>query len=459
MLRRSLGSLVAGATAALALIAALAPPESRAADPIAKGKVKEALRPIAREFAADGDLAKALEKLKAAKASPADLLATLRAPAPLTGEAAAGERSLEITDGYGTKTDLLVIAPTAQQLEARTREKKPLGLVVLLHGIKGNANQAREIATQIASTGEVVCVAPSAKPVPASVGPEDGIPAAVAKQFPHWWLYESDRSFVFEAIKLATSQYAIDPDRVVLAGMSMGGYGTWNIGLRHADRFAGIAPLAGGLSRLSQFMGMKDERTWSLLENGRNFPVFAAHGDKDEVVPYAPDKEAADALKALGGDIDFRTLEGVGHSVAGLFGPSAPGGGVAKDLFAFVRSKRRTSSPRRVVYTSISEKLDGAYWLRIAARSPGAKAGIHVEGELDRARGRIDVSSRDAASLRVYLDDRALDPSKAVVVSVQGRDVARAKIEPEFAAILESWRSRQDPALVYPAFVEIEARP
>ena len=42
------------------------------------------------------------------------------------------------------------------------------------------------------------------------------------------------------------ARYKIDPDRVYLTGLSMGGFGTWELGTAHPERFAAIAPICGG---------------------------------------------------------------------------------------------------------------------------------------------------------------------------------------------------------------------
>jgi predicted peptidase len=41
-------------------------------------------------------------------------------------------------------------------------------------------------------------------------------------------------------------KYAVDTRRVYLTGISMGGFGTWNLGLNHPEKFAAIAPICGG---------------------------------------------------------------------------------------------------------------------------------------------------------------------------------------------------------------------
>src|SRR3982075_704746 len=56
------------------------------------------------------------------------------------------------------------------------------------------------------------------------------------------WAGETD---VFEAIEAVCRNYAIDRDRVVLRGMSMGASGTWHLGLKHPDRFVALGPYCG----------------------------------------------------------------------------------------------------------------------------------------------------------------------------------------------------------------------
>mgnify|MGYP005608927955 CR=1 FL=1 len=46
------------------------------------------------------------------------------------------------------------------------------------------------------------------------------------------------------------AKHNVDEQRVYLTGLSMGGYGAWNLGLTHAKRFAAIAPICGGGERI-----------------------------------------------------------------------------------------------------------------------------------------------------------------------------------------------------------------
>ena len=84
----------------------------------------------------------------------------------------------------------------------------------------------------------------------------------------------------------------------------MGGFGTWFLAMAHPEMFAAIAPLCGG--------GMP----WNA--GVLTMPVWAFHGDVDNVVSFRHSSEMVDKLKALGRDVKFTVYEGVGHSIQGL---------------------------------------------------------------------------------------------------------------------------------------------
>ena len=50
----------------------------------------------------------------------------------------------------------------------------------------------------------------------------------------------------------------------------------------------------------------------------KNVPIWAFHGDKDDMVPIERDRVIVAALKAIGGNTQFTELTGEGHSIAGI---------------------------------------------------------------------------------------------------------------------------------------------
>jgi predicted peptidase len=92
----------------------------------------------------------------------------------------------------------------------------------------------------------------------------------------------------------------IDRQRVYLTGLSMGGFGSWQLAARHPEWFAALAPICGGgdVQMASRYLDL---------------PVWVAHGDADPVVPVKLSREMVDAIKAAGGDPKYSELPGVGH--------------------------------------------------------------------------------------------------------------------------------------------------
>lgn len=83
--------------------------------------------------------------------------------------------------------------------------------------------------------------------------------------------------------------YKVDPERVYVTGLSMGGFGTWALAGKAPPRLAAIAPICGG-----------GEPIWT--RQFAHLPVWAFHGAKDRVVPLERTQVMIDALKANGGD-------------------------------------------------------------------------------------------------------------------------------------------------------------
>ena len=110
------------------------------------------------------------------------------------------------------------------------------------------------------------------------------------------WAGETD---VFEAIEAACRNYAVDRDRIVLRGMSMGASGTWHLGLKHPDRFVALGPYCGYVDThefsqtpLPNFVKVgplppHQEKTLHMLDsvdyaaNAGVVPAVACMGEKD----------------------------------------------------------------------------------------------------------------------------------------------------------------------------------
>ena len=100
--------------------------------------------------------------------------------------------------------------------------------------------------------------------------------------------------------------YAVDLDRVYLTGLSMGGYGAWNLALRHPNRFAAIAPIAGGYVHESDAV---PENICDL----KDVPIWVFHGAQDTTVLPRQSEVMVDALRACGSDVRFTLYPDAEH--------------------------------------------------------------------------------------------------------------------------------------------------
>ncbi len=99
--------------------------------------------------------------------------------------------------------------------------------------------------------------------------------------------------------------YRVDPKRIYVTGLSMGGEATYRFALHRPDTFAAIAPLSAYLDHA----GEQD------MGSIRQLPVWAIHGAEDVTVPLDRAEEPVEALQAVGGNIRFTVLQGHDHDV------------------------------------------------------------------------------------------------------------------------------------------------
>ena len=92
----------------------------------------------------------------------------------------------------------------------------------------------------------------------------------------------------------------VDPTRLYLTGLSMGGFGSWDLADRQPERWAAVVPICGG----------GDETTAGRLVN---VPIWAVHGDADPIVPVDTSRTMIEVIRAAGGNPKYTELRGVGH--------------------------------------------------------------------------------------------------------------------------------------------------
>ncbi|MDZ4307512.1 prolyl oligopeptidase family serine peptidase [Allopontixanthobacter sp.] len=117
----------------------------------------------------------------------------------------------------------------------------------------------------------------------------------------------------------------VDPSRIYLTGLSRGGHATWRWGAAEPQRFAALAPVAGR-GEADTACALKDT------------PLWAFHGDRDDVVPPEGSFAMARAIRACNGRIARLTIyPDLGHNA---WDPAYED----PELYLWLLSQRRTNS-------------------------------------------------------------------------------------------------------------------
>ena len=164
-----------------------------------------------------------------------------------------------------------------------------LPLIVQLHGA-GERGEGKEDLSRVdilgfsklVSEGEYPCI-------------------LVMPQCPKDSFWAARVESIIRFVEQVAEAYDVDPKRIYLTGLSMGGFGTWYTAMARPDLFAAIAPVCGG--------GM----AWNA--SVLTMPIWAFHGACDTVVSPTQSDEMVAKLRSLGADVRYTRAEGVGHNV------------------------------------------------------------------------------------------------------------------------------------------------
>ncbi len=127
----------------------------------------------------------------------------------------------------------------------------------------------------------------------------------VSPQCPAHSFWPAETAALNALLDDVVEKYAVDPKRIYLTGLSMGGFGTWHLAIEYPERFAAIAPICGG----SMFYADLVERIVAL----KDVPVWAFHGARDPVVSVHENANLVYALKQAGGHAQLTVYPDADH--------------------------------------------------------------------------------------------------------------------------------------------------
>jgi predicted peptidase len=220
------------------------------------------------------------------------------APPPLTGvHLQAQFEAPELLEGQAPShagMDYLIYFPEGYD----QRGDSTWPLILFLHGAGDGENDSQFVMSfglpEVLYSGDqpedfpFIVVSPQAFP---------GVP---------WW--EGDTlAFVNALLEEVIDTYAVDPERVYLSGLSMGGYGSWWLATAYPDKFAALASVSGSGYRTPIPPG--PETICKL----KDVPVWAIHGAQDMISDPLPNRMYVLSLADCGGEVEWTLYPDAGH--------------------------------------------------------------------------------------------------------------------------------------------------
>jgi len=164
---------------------------------------------------------------------------------------------------------------------------------------------------------------------------------------------------VYDMLADVERRFPVDPDRIYLTGISMGGGGALWLGLSRPDVWAAIAPLCP----------IAPPGAWQRAVNASNLAVRLFQGEIDPVVAAAKPRSWQRRFLDVGVPADYLEYPGVRHNIWDFAYHN-------NAIFDWFSRLRRNRYPPRVRFVTSSYRYSKAYWLVIDGLAPGTEASI-----------------------------------------------------------------------------------
>jgi hypothetical protein len=236
-----------------------------------------------------------------------------------------------------------------------------------------------------------------------------------------------------EVLEHARRELKTDPRKTWLTGHSMGGHGTWHLGVTFPDHFAAIGPSAGWVSFWSYAGARRPDKatpverlllraaspsdTAALLRNCAAQGVYVLHGDADDNVPVGQARFMRACLGEFHADFAYYERPGAGHWW----------GNECVDWPPLIELLSRHTLPqpedvRRVDFLTAGPGVSSrCHWVVIEAQAHALEpSGVHLRLDPDRRR----ISGTTDNVTRLALDLAGLKPGAPVTVELDGQKLA-----------------------------------
>jgi predicted esterase len=274
-----------------------------------------------------------------------------------------------------------------------------------------------------------------------------------------WW-DEEQVDNILRAVDTLKRKYNIDESRVYLTGISDGATGVYYIALKEPNPWSSYLPLNGSLAVLRNPDNGADGEM-----HGNNFinaPLYVVNGENDPLYPVAQVEPHIAWLKKMGVNVTFRPQAGAVHNTAWWPAERAP-------FERFGHDHPRAAHPPALSWeTERVDRFNRNRWLVInelradesratALTDPGFFRHTKRSGRVDiRRKGNsFDAIVRDVAAFTLLLSPDAIDFTRPVVVTVNGKQAFSGTVKKDPVTVMR-WAARDnDRTALYEAELKI----
>lgn len=229
---------------------------------------------------------------------------------------------------------------------------------------------------------------------------------------------------VFAAMNEVIDLFPTDTDRLYLSGVSMGGMGAWNIGLRHPGVFAAVTPICGQTDMFIWWGWPREQaplhKRW-LVEwdnavdqalNLHNQNFFVQHGERDHLISAEQSRLMVTRSQELGVSLEYYEFPGASHYIYW----DSP---CYENAWEWSVQHRLDRSPREVRFKTYSLEYPTAFWLTIEQFD---RWGIpaEVSAAISENGSRLDITAANIRVLRINTQTAPL-VAEGLEVTVNGR--------------------------------------
>jgi predicted esterase len=232
-----------------------------------------------------------------------------------------------------------------------------------------------------------------------------------------------------DCLRDLAGRFAVDPDRIVLLGLSQTGYWTWYLGAHSAWRFAALVPMSAVTHQVR-----------GAFANLLPVPIWILQGGKDTVVDAGGARTAHAELAQLGARVELKLYPDAGHEAWMKF----------PEVFPQVSAVKRERYPKRFHHTIFSTQPRDAWWVRVRKIAEGQSKGKEkeglpvaaIEGEITDA--GIVLRSRQVQAIDLLLCDDLVRLDQPLKVQWNGKTVFDGPVKRDAATLVATAVERGD---------------